>query len=152
MKKIVLLFLLTCAFQVSAQELTWHSDINKAIEISNKEKKPILLFFTGSDWCGWCIKLQKEVFFTDAFKKWAKQHVTLVELDFPRKKQLEPALQQQNAQLKQMFQVRGYPTAFIVTPENVDGKVNLKQLARTGYVAGGPEKWIESVQAAFPKM
>lgn len=152
MKKIILFLLLVTTLHVSAQELTWHTDINKAIEISKKDKKPIILFFTGSDWCGWCIKLQKEVFFTEPFQKWAKQHVILVELDYPRKKQLEPALQQQNAQLQQMFQVKGYPTAFIVIPENVEGKVNLKQLAKSGYVAGGPEKWIESVQAAFPKL
>ena len=67
------------------EELTWHTDMSKATDISIKENKPIFLFFTGSDWCGWCIRLQKEVFKTPEFIKWAKDNVVLVELDFPRK-------------------------------------------------------------------
>ena len=62
MKKIFLtLFLVLGSFTIQAQELTWETDINKAIEVSKKTKKPLLLFFTGSDWCGWCIRLQNEV-------------------------------------------------------------------------------------------
>ena len=62
MNKIVLLFLLVFgSMTTQAQELTWETNINKAIEVSNKTNKPLLLFFTGSDWCGWCIRLQKEV-------------------------------------------------------------------------------------------
>ena len=64
----------------NAQDLVWNTDIVKATAESKKSKKPILLFFTGSDWCGWCIKLQKEVFTTDTFKKWAKENVVLLEL------------------------------------------------------------------------
>jgi thioredoxin-related protein len=67
-----------------AQDLTWHTDMEKAISISQKEKKPIMLFFTGSDWCGWCIRLQKEVFKKPEFIEWAKSNVVLVEVDFPR--------------------------------------------------------------------
>ena len=74
MKKIFILgFLLISSFAVEAQELVWQTNIYKAIEISNKEKKPLLLFFTGSDWCGWCIRLQKEVLNTPEFASWAKK-------------------------------------------------------------------------------
>lgn len=61
MKKIFITLLIVLgSFAVEAQELKWETDINKAIKVSNKTKKPMLLFFTGSDWCGWCIRLQKE--------------------------------------------------------------------------------------------
>ena len=130
------------------EELTWHTDLNKAISISQKEKKPIMLFFTGSDWCGWCHKLQKEVFFQDEFKTWAKQNVVLLEVDFPSKngeaaKKQTDEVRQQNALLQQQFSVRGYPTVWFVKPEKMkDGKVNLSQLGSTGYVAGGAQNWV----------
>ncbi|ESU29634.1 thioredoxin family protein [Flavobacterium limnosediminis JC2902] len=145
MKKI-LLGLLIClnSFVLTAQEseLTWHTNIDKAMEISKKENKPLMLFFTGSDWCGWCIRLQKEVFYKKEFVKWAKDNVVLVEVDFPRKKQLEPTLQQQNNSLQGAFQVQGYPTVWFVNADTKEGKTNFTQLGRTGYVAGGPEAWI----------
>mgnify|MGYP000058789034 CR=1 FL=1 len=66
-------------------------------KISTETKKPLMLFFTGSDWCGWCIRLQKEVFLTDDFKKWAVDNVILVDVDFPKDKSKQSvALQNQN--------------------------------------------------------
>lgn len=131
------------------EELTWHTDLQKAISISQKEKKPIMLFFTGSDWCGWCHKLQKEVFFQDPFKKWAKDNVVMVEVDFPSKngeayKKQTDEIRQQNNLLQQQFSVRGYPTVWFVKPEKTkEGKVNLSQLGQTGYVAGGSQNWVD---------
>jgi protein disulfide-isomerase len=146
MKKLFLLLIFCFAsYTMNAQELTWHTDVNKAIEISVKQKKPLMLFFTGSDWCGWCVRLQNEVFKKSEFVAWAKKNVVLVELDFPRKTQLDPKIMQQNAQLQQIFQVQGYPTVWFVNPETKkDKNINLQQLGKTGYVAGGPEKWLES--------
>lgn len=140
-----IIMLVFSSFFATAQEseLTWLTSMDKAMEISTKEKKPIMLFFTGSDWCGWCMRLQKEVFFKPEFVKWAKEKVVLVELDFPRKKQLDPALQQQNYGLQNALKVQGYPTIWFITAEKkADGNVNLSQLGSTGYVAGGPEAWL----------
>lgn len=145
MKKLLLLFLLIGSYTIQAQEseLIWHTNFEKAMQLSAKEKKPLMLFFTGSDWCGWCIRLQKEVFHKSEFVAWAKDKVILVELDFPRKKQLEPSMQQQNYGLQNALQVRGYPTIWFVNAEKKDdGKINLSQLGSTGYVAGGPEAWL----------
>lgn len=144
MKKLFVLgFFLVVSSAISAQELTWHTDVNKAVEIANKEKKTLFLFFTGSDWCGWCIRLQNEVFKKPEFADWAKKNVVLVELDFPRRTKLDPKIQQQNAELQNMFQVRGYPTVWFVKPEvKKDKSINLQQVGKTGYVAGGPEKWL----------
>ncbi len=131
------------------EELTWHTDLQKAIVVAQKEKKPLMLFFTGSDWCGWCHKLQKEVFFQDPFEKWAKENVVLVEVDFPSKngeafKRQTDEIRQQNNLLQQQFSVRGYPTVWFVNPEKTkEGKINLSQLGQTGYVAGGAQNWID---------
>jgi thioredoxin-related protein len=154
MKKILfILFISFSAITVKAQEdMTWHTDMAKASELSMKEKKPLMLFFTGSDWCGWCIRLQKEVFKKEEFIKWAKQNVILVELDFPKKTAQEEALKQQNYQMQQIFQVKGYPTVWLVNPEKTaEGKINLSALGSTGYVAGGPEKWLEGVNSIIKK-
>ena len=88
MKTIALFTLLVVAQLGFAQKaaLTWHTDINEASAIAKKENKPMMLFFTGSDWCGWCVRLQNEVFRTPEFEAWAKANVILVELDFPRSK------------------------------------------------------------------
>lgn len=143
MKKIFLVLFLISFSMSNAQELIWHTDMNKASELSIKEKKPMLLFFTGSDWCGWCIRLQKEVLKTSEFGKWAKENVILVELDFPRRTAQDATIKAQNNQLQSMLQVRGYPTVWFVTPKKSDeGKMNLNGLGSTGYVAGGPEKWL----------
>ena len=151
MNKIILYFVFFWSLQtLSAQELTWQTDINKAIELSTKSKKPLMLFFTGSDWCGWCIKLQKEVFQKPEFVEWSKK-VILVELDFPKKTQLEASLKQQNDQLQQIFQVQGFPTIWFVSPQKNGTQINLQQLGKTGYVAGGPEKWSEVVNQFMPK-
>ena len=144
MKKVILtLFLVLGSLTINAQELTWQTDINKAMEISKKTKKPLLLFFTGSDWCGWCIRLQKEVLKTPEFAKWAKDNVVLVELDFPRRTAQNPELVKQNMELQQALGVRGYPTVWFVNASKKDGKVNLEQIGSTGYVAGGPSVWLD---------
>jgi protein disulfide-isomerase len=143
MKKIAItLFLVLGSLTIQSQELTWQTDMNKALEISKKSKKPLFLFFTGSDWCGWCIRLQKEVFKTPEFAKWAKDNVILVELDFPRSTPQQPEIKKQNAELQQIFAVQGYPTVWFVRGSKKDGKINLEKLGSTGYVAGGPTAWL----------
>ena len=154
MKKfIIVTFLFIGSLATQAQEeLTWHTDMNKAIEISNLESKPLFLFFTGSDWCGWCIRLQKEVFKTPEFIAWAKEKAVLVELDFPKRTAQDEALKMQNAQLQQFFGVRGYPTVWFAKPTGmVDGKIGLEQLGSTGYVAGGPTAWIDGANQIISK-
>lgn len=125
-----------------SKELVWQTDVNKAVAISNKEKKPMLLFFTGSDWCGWCIRLQNEVLKTPEFASWAKKNVVLVELDFPRRTPQLPEIQKQNAELQNAFGIQGFPTVWFVNAIVKDGKVNFTPLDKTGYVAGGPAAWL----------
>ena len=144
MKKILVVLLVALSINGFAQqkEIEWHTDVNKAVNISVETGKPLFFFFTGSDWCGWCKKLVKEVFVKQEFKAWAEQNAILVELDFPRRTPISDDLKKQNRELGQMFGVRGYPTGWLVTPTIEDGKVNFNKLGSQGYVAGGPKAWI----------
>ncbi len=149
---VTLLFVIS-SLTIQAQEgLTWQTDINKAVEISKKENKPLFLFFTGSDWCGWCIRLQKEVFKTPEFIKWAKENVVLVELDFPRKNNQTEEIKKQNMELQQFFAVRGYPTVWFVKASNaIDNKISFEQLGSSGYIAGGPSTWLANANQIVAK-
>jgi thioredoxin-related protein len=123
----------------------WMDDYAKAVEKAKTENKNLLLDFTGSDWCGYCMALQKEVFNTAKFKDWAKQNVVLVEVDFPHKK-LTHKLEAQNADLKSKYPFNGYPT-IVVT--DADGK----ELGRkTGYhPKSGPDAYISELEGAIKK-
>jgi thioredoxin-related protein len=120
------------------EQLVWYTDFAKAQEASASSKKPIFAFFTGSDWCGWCHKLQRDVFAKGPFIEWAKKNVILLELDFPRRKQLSPELAQQNQNLQQQFQVQGYPTIWMFTAvsDPATKRVNLNALGSLGYPSG----------------
>lgn len=143
MKKIFIsLMIVFGSYAVEAQELTWSNNLDKSIDVSNKTKKPLMLFFTGSDWCGWCRRLQNEVLKKPEFATWAKDNVVLVEVDFPRSTALAPEVQTQNNQLQQFFEVAGYPTVWFVNANRVDGKISFEKLGSTGYVAGGPSAWL----------
>lgn len=143
MKKLFIVLLIVFSVSSQAQDLKWHTNIKDAIAVSNNEKKPMMLFFTGSDWCGWCIRLQKEVLLTPDFKTWAKKNVVLVELDYPQRTPQLPEIKQQNAELQQVFGIQGFPTVFFTNVEkDKDGKLNFKALGKTGYVAGGPKAWL----------
>ena len=152
MKKLILALLFIGSLSINAQEnLPWQTDMKKAIAISKSENKPLFLFFTGSDWCGWCIRLQNEVFKTPEFIEWSKK-VVLVDLDFPRSKPQDEAIKMQNQQLAQIFAVRGYPTVwFAKEVKGADGNPILEQLGSTGYVAGGPKAWIDIANPIIAK-
>jgi len=130
----------------------WMVNIQEANVESSKTGKPIMANFTGSDWCGWCKKLRREVFDTPEFKAWAEKNVILLELDYPRSFQLPDDLKQQNAQLAQAFGVRGYPTIWFFTLSNNDqGQFTINQLGSIGYVAGGPKAWIAQADKFLKK-
>ena len=114
----------------------WETNMKKAMEKATKEKKDLLIDFTGSDWCGWCIKLGKEVFSQDVFKKEAPKHFVLVSLDFPQKKKLAEELTKHNKKWMEKLGVTGFPTIFLT-----DGKG--KPYAKTGYQPGGAEPYLK---------
>jgi protein disulfide-isomerase len=132
----------------SAAAQQWTTNFAQALQASQRTGKPLLVNFTGSDWCGWCIRLKDEVFDKPEFKRWAAENVILVELDFPQRKSQPAALKTQNERLRAHYQPRGYPTILFL---NGKGEV----VCQSGYRAGGPKAWIEHAQkivdAAKPK-
>jgi thioredoxin-related protein len=117
----------------------WETDLEVAKKRAKAENKKILADFTGSDWCGWCIKLKKEVFDTPEFQEYAKKHLVMLELDFPKRTELPAELKEQNDKLAQEFQVQGFPTILLMNSRG-------KEVGRTGYQEGGPEKYIEHLK------
>ena len=121
----------------------WETDFEKASAKAKAEGKYMLIDFSGSDWCGWCVKLDKEVFSMNAFKDYAKENLVLVMADFPRNKSKQSAaLQKQNKALAEKFGVRGFPTVYILDP-------NGKPIDKTGYQDGGPEAYVEYIKKAI---
>ena len=118
MKKLILTLLLLATITARA-ELTWLTDLDEAKKVATKENKKLLVDFTGSDWCGYCIKLHKEVFDTPEFEKFAKDYV-LVELDFPKRKEQPAAEKAKNQAAQKKYGVNGFPTVIIM---NTSGKV-----------------------------
>src|SRR4249920_1882309 len=84
-------------------ELSWTTDVPKAVEKAKAENKLVMMDFTGSDWCGWCIKLNKEVFSTPEFAEYAKKNLVPVEIDFPNKKAQTPELKKTNLELQKKY-------------------------------------------------
>lgn len=127
-------FAQTSASEYKAENEGWLVNVDEAYALSQKTGKPILANFTGSDWCGWCKRLTKSVFIHDEFKDWAKKNVVLLELDFPRRKQIPQAIKQQNASLKQAFSIRGYPTIYVFDlSKNDSGEFAINALGKTNY-------------------
>jgi len=117
----------------------WETDLVVAKKRAKEENKKILADFTGSDWCGWCIRLKKEVFDTPEFQEYAKKNLIMLELDYPKQKALPSELKEQNDKLAQEFQVQGFPTVLLMNSRG-------KEVGRTGYQEGGPEKYIEHLK------
>lgn len=136
MKKIALsLMMAWMTLQISAAELNWMTDLPAAQSKAKEEKKMVLMDFTGSDWCGWCIKLNKEIFNTEQFAAYAKTNLVLVEIDFPRRKKQSDALKKANQALQEKYKVKGYPTIIVLNSEG-------KQIGELGYERGGPKTFI----------
>ena len=101
--------------------------------------KLVLLDFTGSDWCGWCILLDREVFSKPQFKEYASKNLVLIELDFPKTKQMPDAIRKQNVRLAQRYRISGFPTIIVL---NGEGQV----VGELGYVKGGPNAFIAELE------
>jgi uncharacterized protein YyaL (SSP411 family) len=128
-----------------AADSSWLTSVPDAKAQAKKENKLVLLDFTGSDWCGWCKKLDAETFSKPAFADYAKKNLVLVEVDFPHAKALSADLKAANKALKEKYEVTGFPTLVVMKP---DGTVVWKQV---GYLQGGPSAMIAKLDEAKQK-
>lgn len=113
----------------------WITSYEEGQQEAKANNKLVLLDFTGSDWCGWCVLLDREVFSKPRFKEYASKNLVLVELDFPKTKPVPDTIMTQNVRLAQLYQVQGFPTIIVL---NGDGQL----VGEFGYVKGGPDAFI----------
>ena len=130
----------TICWQVNAAEAAWLTDLPKAQAQAKAENKIVLIDFTGSDWCGWCIKFRKEVLDSAEFQAYAAKNVVLVELDFPSKKAQSDDLKKANNALKAKYDIHGFPSLVVL---DKGGKEIGRQV---GYSEGGPKAFIAKLE------
>jgi protein disulfide-isomerase len=133
------LFVALTVAPLSRAEAAWLTDFKKAQEEAKANNKLVLLDFTGSDWCGWCIKLNREVFSQPEFKDYAGKNLVLVEVDFPRRKPLSVETRKQNEELAGRYGIQGFPTIIVLNGEG-------KKVGEFGYMPGGPEAFIAELE------
>jgi thioredoxin-related protein len=118
----------------------WLNDYKKAQQEATATNKFLLLDFTGSDWCGWCRKFNKEILSQPQFKDYARENLVLVEVDFPRAKPQSVELRKQNQELARQYEVQGFPTIVVL---NGNGE---KVWQYDGYFPGGPDAFIAQLE------
>jgi thioredoxin-related protein len=117
----------------------WLTNYDQAQKEAQAKNKLLLMDFTGSDWCGWCIMLDKEVFSKPEFKEYATKNLVLLELDFPRMKRMPPETAAQNERLILKYGIQGFPTVVVFDSSG-------KPLGALGYQPGGPQAFIAQLE------
>jgi thioredoxin-related protein len=141
--KISIFLFLSILFSITLTAQEWQTDFETAKQISSKENRPIILVFQGSDWCAPCIKLDREIWSTDEFKAYAKDHFVMLQADFPRKKKnaLHDEQQEKNKHLAEKYNKQGY-FPFVVVLDN-EGNV----LGEAGYEKTQSNAYIEKIES-----
>ena len=123
-----------------ASQALWRMDLPGALSQARSENKLVLLDFTGSDWCPWCIKFDQDILSTSQFAGYANAKLILVKLDFPRSTPQSDDLKRANAELQSRFRVDGFPTYVLL---NANGNELGRQV---GYLEGGPNAFISELE------
>jgi protein disulfide-isomerase len=118
----------------------WTINPKDALKQAKLENKKVFLFFTGSDWCGWCKRLEAEILTTRQFKDYAAQKLVLVKLDFPRNIDLGDTVRNRNFQLAKKYNIEGYPTIIVLNSAG-------EQVGTLGYMEGGPAGFLQRLSA-----
>lgn len=127
------------AVPIGEGRLTWVTSYRDALVEAKEKNRRVFAFFTGSDWCGWCIRLNREILSTGEFARYAAENLVLLELDFPRGKPQSADLKRQNESLARRFEVRGFPTVVVL---DADGK----PVGQLGYQEGGPAPFVKRLR------
>lgn len=125
--------------QAGAAELEWTTSLPDAQQKAKAEGKLVMMDFTGSDWCPWCIKLNKEIFSQPEFVAYAQKNIVPVEIDFPNHKEQSAELKRTNEQLQQKYKIEGYPTVIVLDSTG-------KKVGELGYQPGGPKPFIAALE------
>lgn len=129
---------------VTAPGADWSEDLDQALEVAASSGKYVLVDFSGSDWCGWCKKLDAEVFKQDAFRTFAESNLVTVLIDFPRSKPQPAKRKKANGLLAEKYGISGFPTILLLSPSG-------DLVGRTGYKPGGAEPYVEHILSLINK-
>lgn len=122
----------------------WKTSFSESVQLSADSGKPILAFFTGSNWCGWCKVLNSQILETPMFVEWAKENVIMLELDFPTDYEQSQEIKDQNQQLQKMYGITGFPTIIVMD-------ANGKPIIQLGYEDVSPSVYAAKIEAAIKK-
>jgi thioredoxin-related protein len=136
----IIVGLFISALTALASEEIWMTDIAAAQAQAKAENKPLLLDFTGSDWCPPCMALKSQVFSREEFIAFAKESLILVEVDFPRGKEQSPELVAHNEALAAKYEIQFFPTIILISPDG-------EELGRTGFRPGGADAYVEHLKS-----
>lgn len=142
LKRTVALTLLFASANNGIADSYWHTNYEIAETIAQAEEKPILIFFTGSDWCLWCKKLERELFAKEAFSAEIESTAVPLLLDFPQRRKLPPKQGRRNKALKAQFAIEAFPTVILFDP------LRKEERLRHGYFETTPESYIETLKRA----
>lgn len=120
------------------------TDLPKAQAAAKDQQKLLLIDFTGSDWCGWCIKLHREVFSQPEFQQYAEKNLVLMTADFPRRKEISAETRMQNEKLAQQYGIEGFPTIVVLNGEG-------KMVGTLGYMEGGAPAFVAQLKKLSDK-
>jgi thiol-disulfide isomerase/thioredoxin len=134
--------------EAGAYEANWLRDYSKAIEQAKAQKKPLLIEFTGSDWCPPCKALHAEVMTQEAFYNFSNENLVLLKADFPRFSELPESEVAQNEKLAGEFSVQGFPTVIVLS---TDGELQKTLFRTSGYNKGGSEAFMNELKRAIEK-
>jgi protein disulfide-isomerase len=143
-KSLIFIVAVIAGSALSASAEGWITDFEEAKKLAAEKNAPIIANFSGSDWCGWCIKLDREVLSKPEFLDYAKDNLVLLNLDFPARKQQDKAIADQNKALAAKYGIKGYPTILVL---DATGGV----IAKTGYRRGGPAAYVEHIKELTAK-
>lgn len=140
-----LLLGLAAAICVSAPDLawadsSWETDLKKAQETAKTQKKLLFIDFTGSDWCGYCVRLDRDILSRPQFQEYASKNLVLMEVDFPRRKEQSHEIKMQNQRLAHQYNIQGFPTILVLDGE---GQTVWRY---DGYFSDGPEAFIAALE------
>ena len=125
-------------------KIAWFTNLEKAQEVAQEKNIPIFIHFTGSDWCGWCWKLEEEVYSKLIFQEYVAENMVMVTIDFPKKIKQSEKIVAYNRALATRFGIRGFPTVQLLDSDGTP-------IAQTGYQYGGPENYIEHLKELLIK-
>lgn len=148
---IALVFLITISACIAENKqqnpedgINWFTNLAEAQTIAQEKNVPIFIHFTGSDWCGWCWKLEEEVYSKQVFQDYVAENLVMVVIDFPKKIKQSAETKAYNEKLAKKFGIRGFPTIQLINPDGT-------QIAQTGFQYGGAEKYIEHLKELINK-